>query len=60
MADLNCTHTHLPVCPYCGHVDSSPWEIDLASDDVAEVTCGECDMDYTLCQHVKVTYTSKQ
>lgn len=51
--------TDYPVCPYCGHVDKDPSEIEFSSSEVAEVTCGECDMDYTLIQHIKTTFTSK-
>jgi hypothetical protein len=59
MAGIDHNHTNYPVCPYCGHVDKDPSEIDFSSSEVAEVTCGECDMDYTLIQHIKITFTSK-
>jgi transcription elongation factor Elf1 len=59
MAGIDHNHTNYPVCPYCGHVDKDSSEIDFSSSEVAEVTCGECDMDYTLIQHIEITFTSK-
>ena len=58
---IACRDNPNPVCPICKSVNTEPWDINHNFElcDTAEVTCGECDMDYTITRHAVFTYTTE-
>jgi hypothetical protein len=42
-------------CPYCDYEDKDSWEFD---EDEGDVTCGSCEMDFTVNRFIEVTYSS--
>jgi hypothetical protein len=60
MKEIDTWHTSAPVCPYCGHHESDPWEIDFGNDLEGEIehSCSSCDREYLCERGVTIYYTS--
>jgi hypothetical protein len=58
---ITCHDNLNPVRPICGWVNTEPRDIshDFELCDTAEVTCGECHMDYTITRYTVFTYTTE-
>lgn len=54
MAELDCWHTDLITCPYCGYKDQDSWEVTESG----IITCGECNKDFFTERNVFVYYSS--
>ncbi len=46
------------VCPYCGYRERDSWEVDFGSNEMTEVSCGECGRDFPVMRLVDVSYRS--
>lgn len=53
--------TQYPICPHCSTELTEWWDGYLRGEDgyTDEVTCGECEKEYTVTVHVDVTFDSK-
>jgi len=61
--DRDVTHDDFVRCPRCGNRDKiSDWDCDYGDekymDGEHEITCGECDHEYTITTHCSYCYTS--
>jgi len=49
-----------PICPYCGHQHNPSDDPEIFfSEDLTELTCGECDKDFRVSAYVSWSWTSE-
>ena len=49
-----------PVCPYCGHEESEPWDVMAIEDGASAVfECQGCERTYHVTVSVRVTYETR-
>jgi transcription elongation factor Elf1 len=53
------SYTQSPVCPYCGDVDDSAWELDFGNGSDMVTNCGNCGEDYVITREIEITYTTE-
>lgn len=54
MEELDCWHTDLIICPYCGYKDENSWEVSESG----IITCAECNKKFFMERDVHVYYSS--
>ena len=48
-----------PVCPYCGHVYTDAWDLNLEQDEEMILECGECEKEFHVQCCIDITYHTR-
>lgn len=62
MDQMDLEYNDCPVCPHCGDVWDTPWEImddDMADGDEMEYECGACGGSVVMTVHVEINYSTR-